>query len=266
MPKPNVIPAVILASLLALAPAGCAAPAAGDLDGIARQAIGSLGTAPDAGDDAAGASSDAAPAAGDGDWDEATAPNYYLAAGPAALPAGMPAPGDVRIGAPDRLGRPTGATATVTAALMRAGSDRERDMPDTITGWPEHNPKVEIRFASGRVYHGYLFNKSHLLAKSLGGPDSPDNMVPGTRPQNVGDNDKTPGGMAYTETLARDWLKAHPDGAVSYSAVPKYTGDELVPRTVDVDIRTSDGSVDSHVIVYNAAKGYDIDYLHGGVR
>lgn len=204
----------------------------------------------------------------DGTWDENTAPNYYLVTGKADFTAAgtMPAAGQVRIGDPDSLNRPTGAYATVTYQLMQSGSDRDRDMPDTITGWPEHNPKAEITFASGRVYHGYLFNKSHLLAKSLGGPDEPDNMITGTRPQNVGDNDKTPGGMAYTETEAREWLKANPSGTIQYMAVPKYVGDELVPRTVDVDIKSSDGSIDEHVVTFNAAKGYDIDYQNGGVK
>lgn len=74
-----------------------------------------------------------------------------------------------------------------------------------------------------------------------------------------------PGGMAYTETLARDWLDAHPDGTIVYMATPNYQGDELLPRTVTVDIRTSDGAIDQHVTVYNTADGYGIDYLHGGV-
>lgn len=145
-----------------------------------------------------------------------------------------------------------------------AGRDRDRDMPDDITGWPDDNPKVSIDLGDGDTYHGYLFNRSHLIAKSLGGEDIPANMITGTRTENVGRNQPA-GGMAYAETLALDWLDRHPDGTVTYMATPDYTGDELLPRTVTVDIRTSDGTIDEHVTVYNTANGHDIDYAHGGV-
>ncbi|MBT1166287.1 DNA/RNA non-specific endonuclease [Bifidobacterium simiarum] len=201
-------------------------------------------------------------------WNPATAPNYYLVSGRANFSAAgsLPATGTIRYAEPDSLDRSGMAVGVIDRRLMTAGSSRERHMPDTITGWPRHNPKVAITMASGRTYHGYLFNKSHLIAKSLGGKDEADNMVTGTRTQNVGDNDATPGGMAYTETLARNWLKTHSSGTIVYMATPHYQGSELLPRTVTVDIRTSDGSIDQHVIVYNTAQGYDIDYANGGTR
>ena len=71
------------------------------------------------------------------------------------------------------------------------------------------------------------------------------------------------GGMAYPETLARNWLDKNPDGYVYYAATPFYVGNELVCRYVLVDVLSSDGQIDCRVVVYNTAKGYTIDYANG---
>jgi DNA-entry nuclease len=129
------------------------------------------------------------------------------------------------------------------------------------SGWG-HNEKVDIDLPDGSTYHGYLFNRSHLIAKSLGGSEVVENLITGTRTQNVGANDGR-GGMAYPETLARNWLRDNTEGSVWYSATPVYEEDELVPRSVIVDLRSSDGSLDLELEVYNAAQGYRIDYSDG---
>jgi DNA-entry nuclease len=193
------------------------------------------------------------------DWDETTAPNYYLVTGEAQLPNAIPA--GVTYGGYDNLHRPTTVTATITYQMRKDGSDRDRDMPDQITGWPTTNPKVTIPLSTGKTYKGYMFNRSHLLAKSLGGKDDAINMITGTRTQNVGANQPA-GGMAYTETLARDWLDKNHAGTVAYVVTPNYVGNELLPRTVTVDIKTSDNTINQHVIVYNTAKGYTINYAN----
>ena len=81
----------------------------------------------------------------------------------------------------------------------------------------------------------------------------------GTRMQNAGGNDNE-GGMAYGEQIARTWLDAHENGTLYYSATPLYVGGERIPRAVIVDMRSSDGSIDTELIVYNAAKGYEVNY------
>lgn len=257
--------AVLLACLLALAPAGCSRADYDTASDLADAALSLLDSQAGGAGDA-----DAAPQAGvqaDGTapaWDAAAYPDYIAVTGPADFTGvDLPRAGAVVYSTPDALGRAGRAVALVTKAMRDAGSERDRHMPDTITGWPSPNPKATIRFADGSHYTGYLFNKSHLIAKSLGGSDDADNMVTGTRTQNVGRNDGN-GGMAYTETRARDWLDANPDGTVAYMATPVYSGDELLPRYVTVDMRTSDGTIDEHVVVFNTADGYDIDYLHGG--
>lgn len=256
----GLLAAIVAFGLLAVGVPSCATLSDGgdiDVPAIIEDANGLLDRLTDRGD----STSDTNTAG------ETASPNvdYYTVDGSADFTgAAIPEPGVIVYGTPDMLGRSTRAVGNITKALRDGGSDRERDMPDDITGWPDHNPKVSIDLGDGDAYHGYLFNRSHLIAKSLGGEDIPENMVTGTRTQNVGRN-QPPGGMAYTETLARDWLDAHPDGTVLYMATPNYTGDELLPRTVTVDIRTSDGAIDQHVTVYNTADGYGIDYLHGGV-
>jgi DNA-entry nuclease len=69
--------------------------------------------------------------------------------------------------------------------------------------------------------------------------------------------------MAYCENLARMWLEDYPDGWLAYVATPVYEGDELVCRSVIVDMLSSDGELDVRIEVFNAAKGYTIDYATG---
>ena len=128
------------------------------------------------------------------------------------------------------------------------------------------NPQVELEFADGQEYSGRLWNRSHLIAFSLGGATDARNIVAGTRAQNVGSNSSaSPDGMAYTESLARDWLDSHPDGWLWYSAEPVYSGDAPICREVVVDLRSDDGTLDMRVRVPNAAPEVDIDYS-GGTR
>ncbi|PST47182.1 hypothetical protein CPA40_02395 [Bifidobacterium callitrichos] len=257
----NKVIAGLIAGLMTITVGGCSASDAQSMIDEARSYANSSQSS-------ASQSSSSTSSGSDGTWSETDAPNYYKVTGKADFSAAgtMPSACEIRYSELDSLGRAGMAVGVVTYQLMQSGSDRERDMPDTIAGWPEHNPKVEIVFSDGDKYHGYLFNRSHLIAKSLGGEDAERNMVTGTRTQNVGDNDATPGGMAYTESKARDWLRSHRNGTIEYMATPRYTGDELLPRTVDVDIRTSDGSIDEHVITYNTAAGFDIDYMNGGTK
>ena len=200
-------------------------------------------------------------------WDEQESPNYYRVVGPAQVGTQVEA-GTVSYGSLDALGRATGAVACVTHESMEAGMARERADTSQIepTGWG-HNDEVDIAMPNGTVYHGFLFNRSHLVAKSLGGDDELHNLICATRTQNVGANvDGSEGGMAYCEGLVRNWLDAHPQGSVYYAAAPAYEGAELVARSVIVDLRSDDGTLDQRVEVYNAARGFEIDYATGTFR
>lgn len=196
-------------------------------------------------------------------WDPVAYPDYYRVIGAAVVDEDVPA-GEVRYAPLDGLGRAGRCVANVTYDLMLEGQSSSRDGLSELhpSGWG-HNAKVTITNPDGSVYNGYLFNRSHLVAKSLGGQNRVENLVCGTRTQNVGDNTGQDGGMAHTETLAREWLEAHPGGTVWYCATPVYEGSELLPRSVIVDVRSSDGTLDQEVEVYNVAYGFTIDYRTG---
>lgn len=201
-------------------------------------------------------------------WDAAEAPEYYRVIGSSQIDWSLE-PGETAYGALDSLGRATFARACVTRALVEEGSSRPRgDLHELEpSGWG-NNGEVDIALATGEVYHGFLWNRSHLLAKSLGGSDELNNLITGTRTQNVGSDaaGDASGGMAYCERLARNWVYAHADGWLYYAATPVYVGEELVCRSVMVDMRSSDGTLDLRIEVYNSAKGIAIDYRTGEFR
>ena len=197
-------------------------------------------------------------------WDETVAPNYYEVVGKAEF-GDLPAARTVTYAPLDELGRAGKVCACVDYGLMEEGVKRERKNMQGLhpSGWG-YNEEAAIELPNGKTYHGFFWNRSHLLAKSLGGDEVIENLVCGTRMQNVGANSgNAKGGMAYTEDLARTWLEQHPEGHLYYSAEPMYLHDEPVCRNVVVNVLTSDGSIDQQVVVYNAAKGYAIDYATG---
>ena len=198
-------------------------------------------------------------------WDTTLAPEYYRIVGASRFDRSLE-PGETEYGELDPLGRATYARACVTQAMVEEGLARERGNLQELapSGWG-HNAEVSIPLATGDTYRGYLWNRSHLLAKSLGGSDDLRNLITGTRTQNVGSNSSGggSGGMAFGEWLVRDWLAAHADGWVCYAATPVYEGAEPVCRSVMVDILSSDGTLDMRVEVYNAAQGIAIDYATG---
>lgn len=201
------------------------------------------------------------------EWNPSTAPEYYIIAGQAVqstLDTAPKAPGVTYTGV-DANGRVGRASALISKQMRDEGSERKRnDLPDPA-GYKGNNQRVEIPAVDGgKPYKGYFYNRSHMVAKSLGGKDELDNLVTGTRMQNVGMNDSSnPGGMAFTETEARNWLDKNPTGTIQYVVTNAYVGSEIVPRSTFVDIRSSDGSIDQHVEVFNAAMGYTIDYSTG---
>lgn len=178
-------------------------------------------------------------------------------------------PGNTGYCEPDNLGRARCAYGELTGDLRAAAKDRGRQ-PIGVdpAGWG-HNAEVDIPALAdvpgSSDYHGWMYNRSHLLADSLGGTPTSNNLVTGTRGQNVGSTGNS-GGMAYTEVKARDYLDGSTDAnacPLYYAATANYTGDELLPRTVTVDIQSCDQSIDERVVVDNTANGFDIDYATG---
>lgn len=187
--------------------------------------------------------------------------DYYAINGKAAPTVESPKPGEVVYGGLDKLGRPTYVIGNLNYDLIskEKGEDREDIKVDPI-GW-QKNSRVTIKEANGKTYNGYFYNRSHLLADSLGGAATKENLVTGTRTQNTGIGNT--GGMAYTEEKARQFFAKKTDATMIYQATAIYQGDEVVPRYVKVDIKTSDGTIDEQVIVSNTATGFSIDYNTG---
>ncbi len=196
-------------------------------------------------------------------WSEVESPNYVRLVGDAQI-ASPVEPGQVIYSEPDALGRTQQVRACITRQMMDEGEARKRGEMPNPAGWPAQNFEADIALPTGRTYHGWFWNRCHLLAKSLGGSEDVRNLVTGTRMLNVGANDGQ-GGMDMFETAIRSWLGYYPDVTVQYVATPIYEGDELICRSVMVDVLSSDGALNERLEVYNAAKGYRIDYSTGSV-
>lgn len=171
----------------------------------------------------------------------------------------------INYGGLDDLGRPTYATAKITKAIIdREKTENRQPINVNPSGWPTHNPKKKIINSDGSVYNGYFYNRSHMIADSLGGDAIVENLITGTRSQNVGGIDHN-GGMAYMENKIRDYFKYH-NGYVYYTVQNKYKGDELIPRYSIVNAKSSDGEINECVKVLNVAEGYTVDYMTGDIH
>ncbi|MFC6254561.1 DNA/RNA non-specific endonuclease [Secundilactobacillus hailunensis] len=163
--------------------------------------------------------------------------------------------------------RPAAARAKLTYQEYASSRGGRQGDPLEPYAWPSNNPIVAISYAAtGRTYHGYLWNRSHSIGDSLLGAKSytsVNNFTTGTRPQNVGaDQD---GGMRYGEETVENYWSDHPDThqTVDYQTTPIYKGNESIPRGSLVDIKSSDGTINTEIAVINDAEGIKINYNTG---
>ena len=167
----------------------------------------------------------------------------------------------------DDKGRSGVARAILTYSQFEASKGSRQGQPLDPPAWPSSNPKIAITFSlTERTYHGYLYNRSHSIADSLlgeGSYTSQYNFTTGTRSQNVGANQN--GGMRYAEELAEDFWKANPNtsATINYQTTPVYNANETIPRGSIVDIKSSDNTLNTEVVVINSAEGLEIDYASG---
>ena len=166
----------------------------------------------------------------------------------------------------DDLDRTTTAYGLVNyKAVMDSKGWRAYFEPNSEpSGWykgkESNNKKVSVKLPTGKIYNGYFYNRSHLIADSLGGRSYKYNVVTGTRQQNVGNNGN--GGMQYIEKKVVDYVEKTKNN-VYYSVEPYYEGNELVPRYVIVNAKSDDGVINEKVKVFNNASGYEINYADG---
>lgn len=185
-----------------------------------------------------------------------------------------------------KKGLPTQATALVTYDGVLAHSSKTTKRPSFksdvhVAGEykdGKYDPKKDTWYSPGRMksnnqqlqlgnYRGYLYNKSHLIAWSLGGDMEAHNVILGTRSQNVGTNySKAPGGMSEIETLVRDKVYQNKNLKVFYQAVPVYKGKEIVPRGVYVraySVNDDGKSINKAIYTLNTQDGVTINYNDG---
>lgn len=193
--------------------------------------------------------------------------DYYWLNGPAKIDkASMPAAGKVAFQA-DSQGRSGTARASLTYEMFTSSKGSRQGSPLDPPNWPQSNPEVPVTYAfNGRTYHGYFWNRSHSVGDSLAGAQSytsPYNFTSGTRQQNVGASSN--GGMRAAEEQAENYWKAHTGSSavIYYQTTPIYESNERFPRGSIVDVLSSDGVVNSEVIVLNDAEGYGLDYHTG---
>ncbi|CRR27442.1 streptococcal phage DNAse [Streptococcus equi subsp. equi] len=202
-------------------------------------------------------------------WTLETSPNYYKVLGESGIVENLfPPKGQIVYGGLDSLGRTLTVRGTLTfnnvLGSYNIRKDFKRSKAETLSGWlgNKNGEVYVIKGLGDDSYQGYFWNKSHLIADSLGGDALRVNAITGTRTQNVGGRSGN-GGMRYTEIKSQKWLEAHRDGYLYYEAMPIYQGNELVPRAVVVSVLSSDNTINEKVIVYNVANGYTIDYNQG---
>jgi len=180
--------------------------------------------------------------------------------------------GDITYLPLDDLDRATGAYGYITKDMYEKSKGHRQTITVDPAGW-NSNEKTTFTYdnnGDGKInkkdgdksYNGWFWNRSHLVADSLGGNVSANNLITGTRMQNVGWNDNK-GGMAYTESKTRDFLKKNDNCDVYYSAIPNYVGDELIARTVTVDVKSCDDTLNERVIVDNNSPSHEINYQTG---
>lgn len=164
----------------------------------------------------------------------------------------------------DNLQRAQGAYGYISKEMRNAAKERGRqDIKVDPVGWG-NNEQANMQYDS-QSYNGWFYNRSHLIADSLNGDPVKENLVTGTRMQNVGWGN---GGMAYIEDKTRTFLDS-PQGdncPVYYAATPNYVGSELLPRTVTVNAKSCDNSIDEQIVVDNVAPGYIINYMNGNFQ
>ncbi|MBM7699772.1 DNA/RNA non-specific endonuclease [Kurthia huakuii] len=169
----------------------------------------------------------------------------------------------VRAHASDVIKRPAFASSTHIAGEYADGVYN----PEKGVWYSPSKAKLNNKILQLDGYRGYLYNKSHLLAWSLGGDMEAHNLILGTRSQNVGTNkSKEAGGMSYLETKVRKAIYANHNVEVFYQATPIYKANEIIPRGVLVraySINDDGKTLNETAYTINTQSGVTVDYTNG---
>lgn len=132
---------------------------------------------------------------------------------------------------PDAYGRPTCAYGLLTQANVQAGANYQRtEITIDPTGWSTQNPE---------------WLKTPLISPALGGDIQKNNLIPATRIYRKS--------LDEIEQKAKDYV-SNPGNAqcpLYYAITPSYVNDELIPRTVTIDIESCDHVLSERHTLYN---------------
>ena len=159
-----------------------------------------------------------------------------------------------------KINVPTRATVVLNHTSITRQYGNQQSFTKNTAGYTK-NEEVFIENPKYPTYEGWFWNRSHLIADSLGGPSEPYNAITGTRPQNVGARDNQ-GGMRLPESRAYDYIHDNPKKTLLYDVIPLYFDtNDLVPYAVQVTLYN--GDIKERYITLNIAYGYQIDYKTG---
>lgn len=179
----------------------------------------------------------------------------------------------------DALGR-----AQAAHIQLKEGDQPTKKRTGKITfdpvGW--HNYKFYFGDGSQQAW---LMNRGHLIGYQFSGlNDEGRNLVPMTTWLNAGNykgtDESNPDSMLYYENRLDSWLATHPNYWLDYKVTPLYTGDELIPRQIELQYvglddkgqkleitlggkETKDSLGITHVVLDNTSPNADIDYTSG---
>lgn len=123
--------------------------------------------------------------------------------------------------------------------------------------------------SNNRNINGWIFNKSHLLAYSLGGDNEVHNLIWGTREQNIGTNETNfSGGMSYIENMTKKYIRENKESNILYQVVPIYNkSNHIVPKYVYVQATdlNNKNKYNKAIITINRTKKGIINYEKGNI-
>lgn len=176
----------------------------------------------------------------------------------------QPSKGTITYCDPDDHGRSTCAYGLLTPENREKGKNYQRHNADfNPSGWPETNTYIK--------HFGPLWVKTPMFGTQLGGDFVPNNTITGTKRL---DNSRPKGnayvknGLQYPEYLAAQYLddSYNEQCPLYYAVTANYEADELIPRSLTVDIEACDQSLSKRMTIYNVETGYSINYHTGETR
>ena len=161
----------------------------------------------------------------------------------------------------DNYGRAGTVMAVVGPNTLEEASDKSISNINP-TGWRQNKYDGISGYQSAE-----LFNRSHLLARSMGGANEDYNLVTGTNYMNqYVDKKNEEGGMRYFEEEKILEYVNRTGNRVLYRVTPRFKGDNLVCSGVQLEAYSLDDSgqgVCFNVYCYNVQPGIKINYATG---